>query len=109
MNATPCIQTPGQPPGMTHQERLRIVSATFRNILVVVFLIFIFAIVQTAILWRICNEGMKTVASLKGQGLPTLSTVALLQEHLALYRLNSYEYLFAREGEKRAKADCGRY
>jgi len=91
---------------MTHEERLRIVSATFRNILVVVFLIFIFAIVQTAILWRICNKGMNTVASFKGQGLPTLSTVALLQEHLALYRLSSYEYLFAREGEKSAKANA---
>jgi signal transduction histidine kinase/DNA-binding response OmpR family regulator/HPt (histidine-containing phosphotransfer) domain-containing protein len=106
MNTTHSIQNQGQAPGMTHEERLRIVSATFRNILVVVFLIFIFAVVQTAILWRICNEGMKTVASLKGQGLPTLSTVAQLQEHLALYRLHSYEYLFAREGEKRAKADA---
>ena len=48
-------------------------------------------------LWRICNQGMNTVASLKSQGLPMLSTLALLQEHLALYRLNSYEYLFAKE------------
>jgi PAS domain S-box-containing protein len=104
MNEPPLIQAPADAAGMSHKQRLGIVSATFRNILVVVFLIFIFAIVQTAILWRVCNEGMKTVASLKGQGLPTLSTLALLQEHLALYRLNSYEYLFAREGEKSARA-----
>jgi PAS domain S-box-containing protein len=84
--------------------RTRPLWATFRNILLVVFLIFMCAIVQMLILWRVCNTGMKTAASLEHQGLPTLKGLALLQEDLALYQLNAYEYLFAREGEKAGKA-----
>ena len=68
------------------------------------FLIFVFAVVQMFMLWRVCNTGMKTAASLEHQGLPTLNDLASLQEHLAICRLNSYEYLFAREEEKAGKA-----
>lgn len=91
---------------LSREARLRPLWATFRNILLVVFLIFVCAIVQVLILWQVCNSGMKTAASLEHQGLPTLNGLAQLQEHLAIYRLNAYEYLFAREGEKadRAKA-----
>jgi PAS domain S-box-containing protein len=87
-------------------HRFRAVAATFRNILLVVLLIFVFAVAQTYMVWRVCNAGMNTAMSLQKQGLPTLDALALLQEHLAIYRLNSYEYLFAKEGEKgtRAKA-----
>jgi len=86
--------------------RVRAVSTAFRNILLVVCLIFLFAVVQTLVLWRVCHAGMRTSTSLEHQGLPTLNTLASLQEHLALYRLHSYEYLFAREGERVEKANA---
>ena len=87
-----------------HEQRLRSLWATFRNILLVVFLIFIFAILQMVMLQRICDSGMNTAASLEHQGLPTLNNLASLQEHLAIFQLYSYEYLFAKETEKDAKA-----
>jgi len=86
------------------QQGVQPLSKTFRRILRVVFLIFVFAVVQMFMLWRVCNAGMKTAASLEHRGLPTLNNMASLQEHLAIYRLNSYECLFAREGEKAGKA-----
>ncbi len=78
------------------------VAATFRRILVVVSLMFVFAIVQMLMLRAVCDAGMATAASLENQGLPALNKLASLQEHLALYRLNSYEYLFAHEAERAA-------
>jgi signal transduction histidine kinase len=87
----------------SREQHVRPLRATFRNILLVVFLIFVFAVVQMFILWRVCNRGMKTAASLEHQGLPTLNALASLQEHLATYRLFSYEYLFAREEERAAR------
>jgi PAS domain S-box-containing protein len=89
-------------PGREH--RVHAVSTAFRNILLVVFLIFLFVVVQTLILWRVCHAGMRTSTSLEQQGLPTLDTLASLQENLALYRLHSYEYLFARERQRAEKA-----
>jgi len=88
---------------LAYEQRMRPLRATFRNILLVVFLIFVCAIVQMFMLWRVCNTGMKTAASLEHQGLPTLNGLALLQEHLAIYRLNAYESLFAQEGERAGK------
>jgi PAS domain S-box-containing protein len=98
------MEPPVDPLNLTRGARVRAVTATFRNILLVLFLIFIFTVAQTFMLWRVCNAGMKTATSLEEQGLPTLNTLASLQEHLALYRLNSYEYLFAKEGERAEKA-----
>src|ERR1700722_20093609 len=89
---------------LADEQRMRPLWATFRNILLVVFVIFICAMLQMFMLWRVCNTGMKTAASLENQGLPTLNGLASLQQHLAIYRLNAYEYLFAQEGEKAKKA-----
>ena len=89
---------------LSREQNVQPLWATFRNILQVVFLIFVFAVVQMLMLWAVCSTGMKTAASLEHQGLPTLNTLASLQEHLATYRLYSYEYLFAREDERAAKA-----
>jgi PAS domain S-box-containing protein len=89
---------------LAYEQRMRPLWTTFRNILLVVFLIFVCAILQMFMLWRVCDNGMKTAASLKNQGLPTLNGLALLQQDLAFYRLNAYEYLFAQEGEKAKKA-----
>jgi PAS domain S-box-containing protein len=89
---------------LSSAQRVRFLSATFRHILLVVFLIFIFAVVQMLTLWQVCQSGMKTATSLEHQGLPALNELASLQENLALYRLESYEYLFAQESEKAGEA-----
>lgn len=82
----------------------RPISATFQRILAVVLIILGFAVVQMLTLWAVCNIGMRTAASLEFEGLPTLNVLASLQENLVTYRLISYEYLFANEGEKLGKA-----
>ncbi len=89
---------------LAYEKEIRPLWATFRHILLVVFLIFVFAVVQMFTLWQVCKTGMKTAASLEHQGLPALNELASLQEHLAIYRLDSYEYLFAQQGEKAGKA-----
>ena len=89
---------------LAYARRMRPLWVTFRNILLVVLLIFICAIVQMLLLWQVCNTGMQTAASLEHQGLPTLNGLAVMQEHLAIYRLIAYEYLFAQEKDKAAKA-----
>jgi two-component system, cell cycle sensor histidine kinase and response regulator CckA len=89
---------------LSGEQRVRFLSATFRHILLVVLLIFIFAVVQMLTLWQVCQSGMKTATSLEHQGLPALNELASLQENLALYRLESYEYLFAQEAEKAGEA-----
>src|SRR3954464_11710784 len=89
---------------LSGEQRVRFLSARFRHILQVVILIFIFAAIQTVTLWRVGKSGMNTATSLEHQGLPALNELASLQEHLALYRLHSYEYLFAQEAEKAGKA-----
>lgn len=72
----------------------------FRNILKVVVLALIFALIQMFALQRIGNEGMRVAQSLEHEGLPNLNHLALLREQLILFRLYSYEYLFARENER---------
>ncbi len=59
---------------------------------------------QMVLLQRVCISGMKTAKSLEQSGLPTLNELASLQEHIAIFRLCSYEYLFAREADKVGKA-----
>jgi len=86
------------------EQRVRSLAATFRNILLVVSLIFVFAVVRTIILWVVCNAGMQTVTALNNQGLPLLNNLASLQENLAIYRLDSYEYLFAQDAQKAGDA-----
>jgi len=86
------------------EHGVRLVSATFRHIMLVVFLIFIFAVVQMFTLWQVGKTGMQTATSLKQQGLPALNELALLEENLVIYRLDSYEYLFIQQEEKAGKA-----
>src|SRR5580700_3080231 len=97
-------KTAGASGNLARERRFRFLATTFRSIHLVVFLIFVFAVVQMFTLWQVCKTGMKTATSLEHQGLPTLNELASLQEHLAIYRLNAYEYLFAQEGEKAGKA-----
>jgi PAS domain S-box-containing protein len=72
----------------------------FRNILQVVILVFIFALIQMLGLQRVCDEGMRVAQSLEHQGLPNLSHLALLREHLILFRLYSYEFMFAQAQDR---------
>src|SRR5476651_1914185 len=101
MQAGETAQVTGNPAG---EQRVRFLSATFRHILLVVLLIFIFAVVQMFTLWQVGKAGMKTAVSLEHQGLPALNELASLQENLALYRLESYEYLFAQDAQKAGDA-----
>ena len=48
---------------LADEQRMRPLWATFRNILLVVFVIFICAMLQMFMLWRVCNTGMKTAAT----------------------------------------------
>jgi|GEM_PF-2712026 PAS domain S-box-containing protein len=91
---------------LARAQRVQFLAATFRHILLVVLLIFIFAVALTIILWAVCDTGMKTANTLKNQGLPALRELASLQENLALYRLGSYEYLFAQAAQKAGDAQA---
>ena len=51
------------------------IAATFRRMLWVAFLVFVFAVVQMFVLWRVCDSGMKTATSLQRQGPLTLNAV----------------------------------
>jgi PAS domain S-box-containing protein len=88
---------------MAFDAKLVSLWVTFRNIHIVVFLILIFAVIQMVMLKQVCDSGMKTADSLEHQGLPYLNQLGGLQEHLALFRLYSYEYLFAQESERASK------
>jgi PAS domain S-box-containing protein len=98
------IPTPRIANHLADAQRVRFLAITFRRILLVILLIFIFAVVRTFIVWAVCNTGMKTANTLEKQGLPALRELASLQENLALYRLDSYEYLFAQETQKEGDA-----
>lgn len=77
---------------------------SFRHIRLIVLLLLVFAIVQGVVLWRACTHGMQAINSLNREGMPALRHLAALQESLALFRLHSYEFLFAQEADKPAKA-----
>jgi two-component system, cell cycle sensor histidine kinase and response regulator CckA len=98
------IPTPRTEKQLADEQRVRPFAATFRNILWVVALIFVFSVVRTIILAQVTDTGMHTATSLQQQGLPALKELAALQENLALYRLDSYEYLFAQDAEKAGDA-----
>ncbi|HTH46837.1 MAG TPA: methyl-accepting chemotaxis protein [Candidatus Limnocylindria bacterium] len=76
---------------------------SFRNIRVIIVLLLGFVTVQGVVLWRVCHEGKVAISSLESEGLPSLQNVAGVQQHLALYRLNSFEALFAQDADKPAK------
>jgi len=77
---------------------------SFRHIRLIVLLMLVFAVVQGAVLWRACTHGMWAINTLDREGLPALRHLSSLQENLALFRLHSYELLFAQEADKPAKA-----
>lgn len=82
----------------------RSLRRSFWHIRYAVLLLLVFAVIQAAVLRRVCSQGRTAVGSMENEGLPSLRHVAALQESLALYRLASYEWLFVQEGEKAARA-----
>ena len=66
-------------------------------------LLLVFVLVQGLILWKVCREGAVATRGLVSGGLPSLRCVASLQENLALYRLRSFELMFAQEKDRPVK------
>lgn len=97
---------PGTDPVVLSAPDLKLSSLwlTFRSILIVVSLILVFAVVQMITLNQVCSSGMKAADSLEHQGLPYLDQFGDMQEHLALFRLYSYQYIFARDSERDRQA-----
>ncbi len=85
------------------RSKITSLSKSFRNIRLLLLLLLGFVTVQGIVLWRVCREGKGAIASLRSEGLPSLQNLAGLQEALALYRLHSFEVLFAQEADKPAK------
>ncbi|HTB86148.1 MAG TPA: methyl-accepting chemotaxis protein [Candidatus Sulfotelmatobacter sp.] len=76
---------------------------SFNTIKGVVALLVIFLVVQMCLLWRTCDNGTRATTGLEAEGLPSLRLLATLQENLAVYRLHSYELMFAQDKDRPAK------
>jgi len=79
------------------------IKRSFRIIQTMVGLLLIFLIVEGCILWRTCSQGRQATGGLEQEGLPSLRLLASLQEGLAVYRLQSYELMFAPEKDRPVK------
>jgi methyl-accepting chemotaxis protein len=79
------------------------VKRSFRVIQGVVGLLLVFLFIQSCILWRVCNRGVSAVTGLEKEGLPSLRLLASLQDGLDIYRLHSYELMFAQDKDRAAK------
>jgi hypothetical protein len=108
--ASPATAAAGSPDASEHVQpkppgqRARSIRSSFRNIGLIVFLLLVVAVVQGTALWRVCSRGMTAMMSLEREGLAGLQEITALQEDLALFRLHSYEWLFAQDADKPAKA-----
>jgi hypothetical protein len=80
------------------------IRRSFGHIRLIVALLLCVAVVQGFVLFRVSQRGFTAMGSLEREGLPGLREVTALQEDLALFRLHSYEWLFAQDADKAAKA-----
>ena len=87
------------------EKRQISIKHSFRTIQGVVGLLLIFLIVQGCVLWSICDRGASTTTGLEKEGLPSLRLLASLQEGLAVYRLHSFELMFAQDKDRPAKIE----
>ena len=85
------------------QTRNASIRRSFRVILSIVALLLAFLGLQGWVLWRVCSQGKVAIQGLKEQGLPSLQSLASLQENLAIYRLHSFELMFGQEKDRPAK------
>lgn len=90
--------------GPAPRQKITSIRISFRNVRLIVFVLLGVALVQATVLWRVCARGKTAVTTLEHEGLPGLHQITSLQEDLALYRLQSYETLFAQDADKAAKA-----
>jgi len=81
-------------------KRSTSIKRSFRIIQGVVGLLLVFLIVQGCLLWRVCRQGTLATQALENSGLPSLRYLASLQENLAIYRLHSFELMFAQEQDR---------
>lgn len=79
---------------MKNSSRISI-KASFRLIQALMLLLVVFLLVQGIVLWSVCQRGTQATKGLEQEGLPSLRLLASLQENLAIYRLHSYELMFA--------------
>ncbi|MDR3457681.1 MAG: MCP four helix bundle domain-containing protein, partial [Verrucomicrobiae bacterium] len=79
------------------------VKGSFRFIQILISLLLIFLVVQGVVLWRVCQRGTEATRGLEQEGLPSLRLLASLQENLVVYRLHSFELMFAQEKDRPAK------
>ncbi|HEX7652599.1 MAG TPA: methyl-accepting chemotaxis protein [Verrucomicrobiae bacterium] len=79
------------------------IKRSFHVIQSVVVLLLVFLIIQGFVLWRICDQGGQATNGLEKEGLPSLRLLASLNEGLAVYRLHSYEIMFAQDKDRPAK------
>ena len=88
------------------------IRTTFRTIQTLVAMLLVLLVAEGMILWNVCEKGSQANHGLIAEGLPSLRTLATFEENLALYRLHSYELMFAQEQDRPAKAaqadDLGR-
>ena len=79
------------------------IKASFRVIQALILLLLVFLLVQGIFLWGVCLRGSQATKGLEQEGLPSLRLLASLQENLAIYRLHSFELMFAQDKERPAK------
>jgi len=79
------------------------VKGSFRFIQILIALLLVFLVVQGVTLWRVCQRGTEATRGLEQEGLPSLRLLASLQENLVIYRLHSFELMFAQDKDRPAK------
>ncbi len=79
------------------------IKNSFRLIQAVIALLLAFLLVQGVILWRVCQRGTQATNGLEQEGLPSVRLLASLQENLAIYRLHSFEIMFAQDKDRPSK------
>jgi len=79
------------------------IKSSFRFIQVLIALLLIFLLVQGVVLWRVCQRGTQATRGLELEGLPSIRLLASLRENLAIYRLRSFEIMFAQDKDRPAK------
>jgi len=79
------------------------IKTSFFIIQALMLLLLVFLLVQSFIFWNVCQRGTQATKGLEQEGLPSLRLLASLQENLAIYRLHSFELMFAQDKDRPAK------
>jgi methyl-accepting chemotaxis protein len=79
------------------------VRRTFQVTELVMGLILVFLTIEGIVLWRVCSQGTEAMKGLEANGLPSLKTLAALEQNLVRYQLASYELMFVQEQQRASK------